>query len=175
MPASLVIMSGVRKQFGAITANDNVDLEIRSGEVLALLGENGAGKSTLMKVLYGFYHADAGEIRIDGTPMRFASPREAMASGIGMVFQQFSLVPALSVLENLLAAFPDAPWLQRRSSARVNAALKWLRPLAPNLNPIRPRARARGRRATARRACQGAQSQRTGRHSRRTDIGADAG
>jgi general nucleoside transport system ATP-binding protein len=137
MPASLVIMSGVRKQFGAITANDNVDLEIRSGEVLALLGENGAGKSTLMKVLYGFYHADAGEIRIDGTPMRFASPREAMASGIGMVFQQFSLVPALSVLENLLAAFPDAPWLQRRSSARVNAALKWLRPLAPNLNPIR--------------------------------------
>jgi ABC-type uncharacterized transport system ATPase subunit len=137
MPASLVIMSGVRKQFGAITANDNVDLEIRSGEVLALLGENGAGKSTLMKVLYGFYHADAGEIRIDGTPMRFASPREAMASGIGMVFQQFSLVPALSVLENLLAAFPDAPWLQRRGSARVNAALKWLRPLAPNLNPIR--------------------------------------
>ncbi len=138
MSPALVTMSGVRKQFGAVIANDNVDLEIRSGEVLALLGENGAGKSTLMKVLYGFYHADAGEIRIDGRLVTFASPREAMASGIGMVFQQFSLVPALSVLENLLAAFPHAPWLQRRGSARVKAALHWLKRLAPNLDPVRP-------------------------------------
>ena len=154
----LVTMSGVRKQFGAVIANDNVDLEIRAGEVLALLGENGAGKSTLMKVLYGFYHADAGEIRIDGTPISFASPREAMASGIGMVFQQFSLVPALSVLENLLAAFPEAPWLQRRGSARVNAALRWLRPARAEPRSGTTRARARGRRAPARRARQGAQS-----------------
>ncbi len=138
MSSALVTMSGIRKQFGAVIANDNVDLDIRAGEVLALLGENGAGKSTLMKVLYGFYHADAGEIRIDGRVSELRSPREAMASGIGMVFQQFSLVPALSVLENLLAAFPHAPWLQTRGSARVKAALRWLERLAPNLDPARP-------------------------------------
>src|SRR5271170_534092 len=135
--SALVTMSGIRKQFGTVTANDDVDLEIHAGEVLALLGENGAGKSTLMKVLYGFYRADSGEIRVDGRLVNFTSPREAMASGIGMVFQQFSLVPALSVLENLLAAFPDAPGLQNRGSTRVAAALNWLKRLAPSLDPAR--------------------------------------
>ncbi len=138
MPSALVTMTGVRKQFGAVIANADIDLEIRAGEVLALLGENGAGKSTLMKVLYGFYRPDAGEMRIDGRVTSFASPREAMANGVGMVFQQFSLVPALSVLENLLAAFPQAPWLQTRGRARVKTALRWLKRLAPNLDPARP-------------------------------------
>ena len=138
MTRPLVSLSGIRKQFGPVVANDEVSLQINAGEVLALLGENGAGKSTLMKVLYGFYQPDGGTIQVDGSQVVFASPRQAMAQGIGMVFQQFSLIPALSVLENLLAALPDAPWLQRRGSPRVAAALRWLRHLAPDLDPHLP-------------------------------------
>jgi simple sugar transport system ATP-binding protein len=137
MAEALVRLSSIRKQFGSVLANDDVNVAIHAGEVLALLGENGAGKSTLMKILYGFYTSDAGSISIDGKPVSFGSPRDAMAAGIGMVFQQFSLVPALSVLENLLAAFPDAPWLQPRRSSRVNAALRWLVRLAPKIDPGR--------------------------------------
>src|ERR1700682_3060956 len=137
MTEPLVTLSSIRMQFGSVVANDDVSLAIKAGEVLALLGENGAGKSTLMKILYGFYTADDGTISIEGEPVSFSSPREAMAAGIGMVFQQFSLVPALSVLENLLVALPDAPWLQPRGSARVRAALRWLTRLAPHINPAR--------------------------------------
>ena len=138
MPAPRVTLLAIRKTFGTVVANDDVSIEIAAGEVLALLGENGAGKSTLMKILYGFYQPDSGTIHIDGSSVKLFSPRDAMAHGIGMVFQQFSLVPALSVLENLLAALPDAPWLQRRGSPRVATALRRLDQLAPNLDPQRP-------------------------------------
>ncbi|UPJ51415.1 ABC transporter ATP-binding protein [Bradyrhizobium sp. 200] len=138
MPAPLITMSAIRKVFGPVIANHDVSLDIRAGEVLALLGENGAGKSTLMKILYGFYQPDGGRIEIEGSPVTIGSPRDAMARGIGMVFQQFSLVPALSVLENLLAALPNAPWLQRRSGPAMALALRWLTQLAPDLDPYRP-------------------------------------
>jgi ABC-type uncharacterized transport system ATPase subunit len=133
----LVSMVGLTKRFGAITANEQVDLEVFPGEVLALLGENGAGKSTLMHLLYGLYPPDDGHISVDGKEIHFASPRDAMAAGVGMVFQQFSLLPNLSVLENLLVAWPDAPWWQGRARSIMDEVLVWLRKLAPNLDPVR--------------------------------------
>ena len=108
----------ISKRFGQTLANDDVALSIGEGEVLALLGENGAGKSTLMKCLYGYYRLDAGQILVDGREVSIASPRDAMRLGIGMVFQQFSLIPALTVKENLLLAHPEAPvWHGRGNTA----------------------------------------------------------
>jgi ABC-type uncharacterized transport system ATPase subunit len=93
---------GIVKRFGGLVANDHIDLQLFPGEVLALLGENGAGKSTLMNVLYGLSLPDAGEILLDGQPVSFDSPRQAIARGIGMVHQHFMLVPPLTIAENLM-------------------------------------------------------------------------
>lgn len=130
-----VSLHHVGKRFGAVLANDAVDLELRGGEVMALLGENGAGKSTLMKILYGFHRPDAGEIRVDGAVVRIDSPRDAMALGIGMVFQQFSLIPALTVRENLALAHPATPWVTGRRAARCERGARRLRALAPEIDP----------------------------------------
>ena len=102
-------LRGISKSFRAVKANDRVDLDVYRGEVHALLGENGAGKSTLMKVLYGFYRADSGEVRLDGKSVPVRSPHDARKLRIGMVFQDFVQVPALTVAENIALFLPDLP------------------------------------------------------------------
>jgi ABC-type uncharacterized transport system ATPase subunit len=97
-------LKGVTKRFGALTANDSVDFDLRRGEVHALLGENGAGKSTLMNVLYGLLQPDEGEIRLRGEPIHIGSPREAIGLRIGMVHQHFMLIPVMTVAENVVLA-----------------------------------------------------------------------
>ncbi len=94
-------MRGIVKKFPGVLANDHVDFEVKAGEVHALLGENGAGKSTLMKILYGLYHPDEGEIYLDGNPIQINSPSDSIRHGIGMIHQHFMLVDNLTVTENV--------------------------------------------------------------------------
>jgi ABC-type uncharacterized transport system ATPase subunit len=114
---------GIIKRFGSLLANDIAFFDARPGEVIALLGENGAGKSTLAKILYGFYAADAGEIRVRGARKEISSPRDARALGIGMVFQNFTLIPAMSVFENVALFQNDLPAVMRRGDllARIRS------------------------------------------------------
>jgi len=101
-PDPFVSLRGVTKRFGSLTALADVDLDVHAGEVLALLGENGAGKTTLTKILYGLYQADEGQVTVAGRPAAFRSPADAIASGVGLVTQHFSLVPSLTVVENVV-------------------------------------------------------------------------
>jgi ABC-type uncharacterized transport system ATPase subunit len=97
-------LRGITKRFPGVLANDHVDFDLRDGEVHALLGENGAGKSTLMNILYGLYSADEGEIVVNGRPVTFSSPHDAIDRGIGMVHQHFMLIPVMTVTENIVLA-----------------------------------------------------------------------
>jgi len=97
-------LRGITKRFPGVVANDRVDLDVREGEVHALLGENGAGKSTLMNEVYGLYRPDEGQVWVRGRPVTIHSPKEAIASGIGMVHQHFMLIPVMTVAENIVLA-----------------------------------------------------------------------
>ena len=108
-PVAAVRAASISKAFYGVQANDSVDLDLRWGEVHALLGENGAGKSTLCSVLSGLYRPDSGEITVDGQPVVFRSPSDALAMGIGMVYQHFRLVERFTVAENLVLGHPDTP------------------------------------------------------------------
>ena len=103
MEAGTVLeLRGITKRFPGVVADDNVDFDLRKGEVHALLGENGAGKSTLMNILYGLYKPDEGEIVVGGRPVSFGSAKDAIDRGIGMVHQHFMLIPVMTVAENIV-------------------------------------------------------------------------
>ena len=94
-------MRGITKRYPGVVANDSIDLDVRPGEIHALLGENGAGKTTLMNILYGLARPDAGQILLDGTEVSLTGPSDAIARGINMVHQHFMLVPVMTVAENI--------------------------------------------------------------------------
>jgi simple sugar transport system ATP-binding protein len=99
---SVVEMQGITKRFPGVLANDNINFELKACEIHALLGENGAGKTTLMNILYGLYRLDSGEIKIQGVPVHLKSPKDAITIGIGMVHQHFTLIPTMTVAENII-------------------------------------------------------------------------
>ena len=111
-------LTGISKRFGALLANDNISIDLKRGEIVALLGENGAGKTTLMNILFGHYTADEGSIEVFGKPLPAGEPRAAIAAGIGMVHQHFTLADNLSVLDNIMLG-TESLW--RLSSDRNGA------------------------------------------------------
>ncbi|RZT31422.1 ABC transporter ATP-binding protein [Cupriavidus agavae] len=112
-------LSHISKRFGALLANDDISLTLQRGEVLALLGENGAGKSTLVNILFGHYTADAGSVEVDGVALPPGNPRAALAAGVGMVHQHFTLADNLSVLDNIVIGTAPLWHLRQRRRAAL--------------------------------------------------------
>ena len=145
-----VEMRGIVKRFPGIVANDEVDFDVRRGEVHALLGENGAGKSTLMNILAGLYQADAGTVSVRGQAVAFGSPRDAIEAGLGMVHQHFTLVPSLTVTENILLGLRE-PRFRLDLAAHRYQGRRAGRADRPGGRSTRQGLAALGRRAAARR------------------------
>src|SRR5262249_9197203 len=119
--APAVELVEIRKAFPGVLANDDISLTVQPGEVHCLLGENGAGKSTLMNILAGMIEPDAGQVKLEGRPIEINSPKHAIELGIGMVYQHTSLVPQLTVLENLMLGQGDG---LRLNAARTGEGVK---------------------------------------------------
>ncbi|MGO4707216.1 ABC transporter ATP-binding protein [Microvirga sp. 2MCAF38] len=115
-------LQAINKRFGDVRANKDVNLAVERGTIHGIVGENGAGKSTLMSILYGFYEADSGEIRINGKPVSISSPNDAISVGIGMVHQHFMLVEPLSVVDNVMLG-AEGGFMLRAGEAKVRAEL----------------------------------------------------
>jgi len=120
--AAALDLVGIAKSFGPVRANRDVNLSVLAGTIHGIVGENGAGKSTLMSIVYGFYEADAGEIRVGGKPVRIAASKDSIRHGIGMVHQHFMLVDTLSVLDNVMLG-AEGGALLGRGAARVRVRL----------------------------------------------------
>ncbi|MBO0860782.1 MAG: ABC transporter ATP-binding protein [Chloracidobacterium sp.] len=124
---NIIEMRGITKRFGAVTANQGVDISIPAGSIHAIVGENGAGKSTIMKILYGVYAADEGEIWIDGEKREIRSPRDAIALGVGMAHQHFMLASQMTALENIILGAEPGGAARidfKQAEERVNNLLK---------------------------------------------------
>jgi ABC-type uncharacterized transport system ATPase subunit len=117
-------LRGITKRFGALVANDHIDLTVEQGEIHCLLGENGAGKSTLMNVLYGLYQAEEGEILLDDVVQHFAGPGDAMKAGIGMVHQHFMLIPVFTVAENVMLGHEETGFGGRLDLASARSKVR---------------------------------------------------
>ena len=126
---------GIEKRFGPVHANRDVSLSVAPGTIHGIVGENGAGKSTLMSILYGFYEADAGEIRIDGHPVSIRNAKDAIRAGIGMVHQHFMLVPPFTVLENVMLGAEGAPLLAAGIDAARSELLRLGREYGLEIDP----------------------------------------
>ncbi len=122
MAEAAIELIGINKSFGAVHANRDINLEIPRGTIHGIIGENGAGKSTLMSILYGFYQADSGEIKVNGKPVTIRTPNDAIAAGIGMVHQHFMLVENFTVLENIILGAEGEPLLNK-SIAKARSEL----------------------------------------------------
>lgn len=118
-------LRGIDKRFGEVYANKQINLQVQKGSIHGIVGENGAGKSTLMSIIYGFYHADKGEMLIDGNPFKPHGSQDAIAAGVGMVHQHFMLVNNFTVLENVILGAENG-WHWARAWRRPrNCSASW--------------------------------------------------